>query len=373
MIITRNKMKIAHMEERLEAMEAEKRSLEAQLSEQVAQADELREQLRAAEQKAVYCSQVFECLNSFSESLGAQQKTLSVMAGALREEKDVAFESAARSGTAQHKSSSITEYLHGMDDSMQDVVAHISDLNERADAIDNIISLINGISEQTNLLALNAAIEAARAGEQGRGFAVVADEVRSLSKKTSDATREISEEIARIQQGARDVAERIDGLASDSSRLRETGDFLVDTMGGIIAASTQMEGVIAANALRSFVEVAKVDHLVFKFNIYRMISGQTEADDSAITDHTLCRLGKWYYEGEGVSCYSRLPGYQQLEDPHKDVHRHGRRAVECYLEGDYPLVVESLREMEAASRAVMDALELMAAHSENNPGLLCHA
>lgn len=87
-------------------------------------------------------------------------------------------------------------------DDMENMSKVISALAENTDAIGGILDVIRGISEQTNLLALNAAIEAARAGEQGRGFAVVADEVRNLASRTSDSTDEIQTMINRLQQEA---------------------------------------------------------------------------------------------------------------------------------------------------------------------------
>jgi len=93
--------------------------------------------------------------------------------------------------------------LHALVDEVQGNAQAIERLAEETATIGNVLTVIRGIAEQTNLLALNAAIEAARAGEAGRGFAVVADEVRSLSQRTSSATAEIQALIGRLQQAAR--------------------------------------------------------------------------------------------------------------------------------------------------------------------------
>jgi methyl-accepting chemotaxis protein len=90
--------------------------------------------------------------------------------------------------------------MHSLSESVQQVAVQIASLGNRSDEIGRIVGVIDEIADQTNLLALNAAIEAARAGEQGRGFAVVADEVRKLADRTTRATKEIADTIANIQE-----------------------------------------------------------------------------------------------------------------------------------------------------------------------------
>ncbi|MCQ4240175.1 methyl-accepting chemotaxis protein [Pseudomonas stutzeri] len=115
-------------------------------------------------------------------------------------------------------------------DELQQVAQGIGALSAQSEEIGSIVDAIRGIAEQTNLLALNAAIEAARAGEQGRGFAVVADEVRNLARRTSQATVAITEVVGKNRELAREAA----GSMQSSTLKAEQGVNLANQAGTVI-------------------------------------------------------------------------------------------------------------------------------------------
>ena len=130
--------------------------------------------------------------------------------------------------------------------------------------------------------------------------------------------------------------------------------------------SEQGRLTIRGAALRTFVELAKLDHMVYKKEIYKVLMGVSEKSASDFASHTSCRLGKWYYEGDGKDCFSRLPAYGQIEGPHKDVHAHGRSAVDCFSANEFEGAVDHLGKMEQASGIVLQYLETLAQQGESN-------
>jgi hypothetical protein len=124
--------------------------------------------------------------------------------------------------------------------------------------------------------------------------------------------------------------------------------------------SHQMEDVIARSAIKSFVEVAKVDHLVFKFRVYPGLFGLIELHTHDVPHHTECRLGKWYFEGEGKETFSKLPAYRELDTPHAAVHDLGIAAIDARDRGDMAEMLKHVEAMEQASVRVIDSLDRMA-------------
>ena len=328
----------------------------------------------------------------------------------------------AATSAATAGSAIVRETVDGMDriaERVRGTAATVETLGARSDQIGLIVGTIQDIADQTNLLALNAAIEAARAGEQGRGFAVVADEVRALAERTSRATGEISNMIRNIQEETRSAVESMElGVSEvrrgseDAARSGEALRNILDQINSVnmqisqiataaeeqtattmeISGSIQQVSDIAQKAkehiqqtsvasnnmltmsedlmailgkfklnedLPMVLNRAKCAHMLFVGKIKSHLLGYKKVDPNNLPTHLTCAFGKWYQSKGKESCgHSAL--FREIDGPHARVHELGKQAIMAFTTGDRERAMVLCEEMTDCSTALIDIIDRLA-------------
>lgn len=348
-----------------------------------------------------------------TEQLGAASNQVANYASNSSTFMEQAASSAISGGEKIKQAIQFVEYSF---DEFAKVSQQVQEVLNSMQEIEQIVGVIAGVADQTNLLALNAAIEAARAGEQGRGFAVVADEVRKLAEHTTTSVTDIRQKMVGLSQSSEETTKSIASLSITMQKgkgiMQESAESLQGIVHNFGAISEDIQNIAAgseeqsaavqesassvttiAMAAKEIEQVAKVtgqgiydisrslqkirtdqvvrvpnlgtqqalelyktDHLLWTWRIYNLILGFEHLKSSEVGNHHECRLGLWVDSHDSEKCRS-IPTFKQLEAPHKLVHELAREAAVAFEQGNASKAERILERMGQASGEVVGILE----------------
>lgn len=324
--------------------------------------------------------EVQDAATSMASAIEELSASISEIENSAQRSSQASVESSGLTAQGMEALSNLKQEVLDTGSVFETVSVKTKDLQGVVSSLGKVVDLISKIAGQTNLLALNATIEAARAGEHGRGFAVVAGEVKSLSQQTREATDTIRQQIQLLNDSFKDVLTSVSAaqltvqsVITKTERVADDFEQINRNASSISSQVTELAGIIsqqklavqllaqnmsvvkdkgdvnlhAVNVLSEqtdksvkliedwrgtlahediedkVVYLAQADHLLWKKRLLDMAVVRSQLKSSDLTDHTLCRLGKWYYSA-AAAIMKNLPDFVAIEEPHRKVHHHGK-------------------------------------------------